>query len=132
LLSVDLASGVVTAVDAGSPRLLLLRGAEASDVELEAQLPLGMFDGTIYRPQTFELAVGDRLFVISDGVYEAANEAGGLYGETALTRFVRRSRRQSPLDAVRALLGELRAHVASDLVDDAVVVCLDWNGPKTS
>ncbi|HEV7709387.1 MAG TPA: PP2C family protein-serine/threonine phosphatase [Asanoa sp.] len=132
LLSVDLASGVVTAVDAGSPRLLLLRGEEASDVELEAQFPLGMFDGTNYRPQTFELEVGDRLFVISDGVFDAVNGTGGRYGETALTRFVRRSRRQSPLDAVRALLGELRAHVAADLVDDAVVVCLDWNGPKTA
>ncbi|MEV4623736.1 PP2C family protein-serine/threonine phosphatase [Asanoa sp. NPDC049573] len=131
LLSVDLDSGVVTAVDAGSPRLLLLRGEEASDVELEAQLPLGMFDGTIYRPQTFDLEVGDRLFVISDGVYDAANQTGGRYGDTALTRFVRHSRRQSPLDAVRALLGELRAHVSADLVDDAVVVCLDWNGPKS-
>ncbi|GAA1865202.1 PP2C family protein-serine/threonine phosphatase [Asanoa iriomotensis] len=130
LLDVDLATGIVTAVDAGSPQLLLLRGDEVSDVELEAQLPLGMFDGTIYRPQTFELEVGDRLFVVSDGVYEAANEAGGLYGETALTRFIRRSGRQAPLDAVRALLGELRAHVASDLADDAVVVCLDWTGPK--
>ena len=130
LLSVDLASGVVTAVDAGSPRLVLLRGEDVSDVELEAQLPLGMFDGTIYRPQTFELEVGDRLFVISDGVYDAVNQAGGRYGETDLTRFVRRSRQQSPLDAVRGLLGELRAHVAADLVDDAVVVCLDWNGPK--
>jgi serine phosphatase RsbU (regulator of sigma subunit) len=130
LLEVDLASGVVTAVDAGSPRLLLLRGAEVSDVELEAQLPLGMFDGTINRAQTFELEVGDRKFVVSDGVYEAADHTGGMYGETALTRFVRRSRHRSPLDAVRALLGELRAHVSADLADDAVVVCLDWNGPK--
>jgi len=132
LLEVDLASGVVTAVDAGSPRLLLLRGEEVSDVELEAQLPLGMFDGTIYRAQTFELEVGDRMFVVSDGVYEAADQAGGLYGETALTRSVRRSRHRSPLDAVRALLGELRAHVSADLGDDAVVVCLDWNGPKAA
>ena len=49
---------------------------------------------------------------------------------SALTRFIRRSGRQAPLDAVRALLGELRAHVAGDLADDAVVVCLDWTGPK--
>ncbi|MDG4820412.1 PP2C family protein-serine/threonine phosphatase [Asanoa sp. WMMD1127] len=131
LLEVDLDSGVVTAVDAGSPRLLLLRGDEVSDVELEAQLPMGMFDGTIYRPQTFELEVGDRLFVVSDGVYDSESETGGRYGETALTRFVRRSRHQAPLDAVRGLLGDVRAHVSTDLVDDAVAVCLDWTGPKT-
>jgi len=128
LLELDLATGIVAAVDAGSPRLLLVRGGDVADVELEPQLPLGMFDGTIYRPQSFPLDVGDRLFVISDGVVEAVDRAGGRYGDIALTRFVRRARQQSALDAVRALLGEVRAHVAADLDDDAVVVCLDWNG----
>jgi hypothetical protein len=33
------------------------------------------------------------------------------------------------LDAVRAILGELRAFAGADLVDDAVAVCVDWYGP---
>jgi serine phosphatase RsbU (regulator of sigma subunit) len=128
MLEVDLATGVVTAIDAGSPRMVLLRDGEVSDLPLEPQLPLGMFDGTDYRPQTFALTAGDRLFIVSDGVYEAASDKTGLYGDTALARFVRRSHAAAPLEAVRALLGDLRAFVAGDLVDDAVAVCLDWNG----
>ena len=93
---VDLATGVVTAIDAGSPRMVLLRAGEVSDLPLEPQLPLGMFDGTDYRPQTFALTAGDRLFIVSDGVYEAASDKTGLYGDTALARFVRRSHAAAP------------------------------------
>jgi hypothetical protein len=128
LLEVDLVTGDVDAIDAGSPRMLLLRDGEVSDVPLEAQLPLGMFDGTDYRTQRFALTPDDRLFVLSDGVYDAASEKAGSYGEVALARFVRRTHAAAPLDAVRSLLGDLRAFVAGDLVDDAVAVCLDWNG----
>jgi serine phosphatase RsbU (regulator of sigma subunit) len=129
LLELDLGTGSVTVIDAGSPQLLLLREGVVSELPLEAQLPLGMFDGTLYQEQRFDLVAGDRLFVISDGVYDAM-AAAGRYGDTALTRFVRRTPSSAPLDAVRSLLGDLRAYVGSDLIDDAVAVCLDYNGPR--
>ncbi|AVT31569.1 MULTISPECIES: PP2C family protein-serine/threonine phosphatase [unclassified Plantactinospora] len=127
LLELDLRTGAVTAVDAGSPRLLVLREGEVLDQPLDDQFPLGMFDGTIYQSQRFQLTPGDRLFVVSDGVLDATSRSGR-YGDTALYRSVRRTRSMAPLEAVRSLLGDLRAYVGSDLVDDAVVVCLDWYG----
>ncbi|MGI5215032.1 PP2C family protein-serine/threonine phosphatase [Plantactinospora sp. CA-290183] len=129
LLELDLRTGLVTAVDAGSPRLVLLRGGEVVDQALDEQFPLGMFDGTIYQPQHFKLTVGDRLFVVSDGIFDAVSRSGR-YGESALHRFLRRTGSLAPLEAVRSLLGDLRAFVGSDLVDDAVAVCLDWTGPQ--
>jgi len=127
LLELDLHTGGVTAVDAGSPRLLVLREGEVIEQLLEDQFPLGMFDGTIYQSQNFTLSVGDRLFVVSDGVSEAASRIAR-YGDTALHRSVRRTGSMAPLEAVRSLIGDLRAFVGSDLVDDAVVVCLDFTG----
>ncbi|MFU8873467.1 PP2C family protein-serine/threonine phosphatase [Micromonospora sp. SL4-19] len=129
LLELDLATGTMTVVDAGSPRLLRLRDGEVSEQVLEKQFPLGMFEGTDYQAQQFQLRRGDRLFVVSDGVVDAvANQVK--YGETALDRFLRRTGPMEPLDAVRSLIGDLRAYVGGDLVDDAVVVCLDWLGPQ--
>lgn len=129
LLELDLASGLLTVVDAGSPRLVLLRDGEVSEQVLEKQFPLGMFEGTDYREQQFQLRREDRLFVVSDGVIDATGQQIR-YGETALDRFLRRTGPMEPLDAVRSLIGDLRAFVAGDLVDDAVVVCLDWLGPQ--
>ncbi|SCE83177.1 Stage II sporulation protein E (SpoIIE) [Micromonospora viridifaciens] len=129
LLELDLAGGSITVVDAGSPRLVLLRDGEVTEQVLDKQFPLGMFEGTDYREQEFQLRRGDRLFVVSDGIIDAtANQIR--YGETALDRFLRRTGPMQPLDAVRSLIGDLRAFVAGDLVDDAVVVCLDWLGPQ--
>ncbi|WBB66764.1 PP2C family protein-serine/threonine phosphatase [Micromonospora sp. WMMD812] len=129
LMELDLASGVMTVVDAGSPRLIRLRDGEVTDQALEAQFPLGMFEATDYHEQRFQLQRGDRLFVVSDGVVDAtAHDVP--YGGTALDRFLRRTGSMDALDAVRSLLGDLRAFVAGDLVDDAVVVCLDWTGPQ--
>ncbi len=129
LLEVDLHSGLLTAVDAGSPRLVLLRDGEVSVQPLEAQFPLGMFEGSHYREQHIQLRPADRLFMISDGVLDATGQ-DVRYGESALDRMLRRTAPMSPLDAVRSLLGDLRAFVAGDLTDDAVVVCLDWYGPQ--
>ncbi|WP_431924042.1 PP2C family protein-serine/threonine phosphatase [Micromonospora wenchangensis] len=129
VMELDLATGVLTAVDAGSPRLVLLRDGEVSEQVLDKQFPLGMFEGTDYQHQSFELRRGDRLFVLSDGVIDATGQHVR-YGETALDRFLRRTGPMTPLDAVRSLIGDLRAFVAGDLVDDAVVVCLDWTGPQ--
>jgi hypothetical protein len=131
LLELDTATGEVQAVDAGSPRLLVLRGGEVHSQELEAQFPLGMFESSEYTPQRFDLRTGDRLFVIGDGVFEAAC-AGATYGDTALDRFVRRTTSLAPLQAVRSLLGDLRIFLGdAELDDDAVAVCLDWTGPGT-
>jgi serine phosphatase RsbU (regulator of sigma subunit) len=129
LMELDLRSGMMTVVDAGSPRLVLLRDGEVTEQPLEAQFPLGMFEETDYHEQKFPMERGDRVFVVSDGVVEATGQHMR-YGETALDRFLRRTGPMEPLDAVRSLIGDLRAFVAGDLVDDAVVVCLDWTGPQ--
>lgn len=124
LLELDLHSGELLAVDAGSPRMMLLRDREVLDQPLEAQFPLGMFESSDYAPQPLALRTGDRLFIVSDGVFDAATGTSR-YGEAALHRFVRRTGSLAPLQAVRSLLGDLRAFVGGDLEDDAVAVCLD-------
>ncbi|MCO8272733.1 serine/threonine-protein phosphatase [Actinoplanes sp. TRM 88003] len=128
LLELDLTSGEVLVVDAGSPRLLLLRDGTVQELKLRKEFPLGMFDETDYQVQSFRLQPGDRLMLASDGVYEAL-AASGRYGDAALARFVRRTKALAPLQAVRSLLGDLRAFVGdADLDDDAVAVCLDFHG----
>ncbi|GGQ77902.1 PP2C family protein-serine/threonine phosphatase [Couchioplanes azureus] len=128
LLELDPLSGALTMVDTGSPRLMMLRAGEVVDHPLESQFPLGMFETSDYETRSLRLSPGDRLVVVSDGVADAAGQSGR-YGDSALHRFVRRTAALAPLQAVRSLLGDLRAFVSGDLDDDAVAVCLDWSGP---
>ncbi|MGC4807774.1 PP2C family protein-serine/threonine phosphatase [Micromonospora sp. DT233] len=129
LLDLDTTDGRVRAVDAGSPHLLRLRGRSVARVPLEQQLPLGMFAETRYEVQEFTVEAGDRLFVVSDGVYAAAPGDREPYGERAMARSMRATRLQPATEAVGTVMRGLQSyHAEVDLRDDAVVVCLDWHG----
>ncbi|GGT78355.1 MULTISPECIES: PP2C family protein-serine/threonine phosphatase [Streptomyces] len=129
LLRFDLATGETEIIDAGSPKMWRLRQGKAEPLELEAQLPLGMFEDTIYTPQRFQAEPGDRLLFVSDGVYDAASPAGERYSERALVRAMANTRLLPPSQVPRAVLQELSGHRGPiDADDDAMVVCLDWHG----
>ncbi|MFF9151778.1 PP2C family protein-serine/threonine phosphatase [Streptomyces sp. NPDC014846] len=130
LLRCDLATGTVTAVDAGSPQLFRQRGGHTERVELDAQLPLGMFEETDYVEEHFQLEPDDRLIVVSTGVHGTRSAGGDLYGEGALRQILSATRPAPPHEAARAVVAGLVEHFGSDdLVSDAAVVCLDWHGP---
>jgi hypothetical protein len=129
LLRISLATGETEVVDAGSPRMLRIRAGEIRPVPFDEQMPLGMFSDTRYRAQRLTLLPGDRLMILSDGLFGARGPSGLVYGEAPLTTAIRRSRLQDPDEAVRFLISDLLLHhEGSDLADDAIAVCLDWNG----
>jgi serine phosphatase RsbU (regulator of sigma subunit) len=126
LLEVDLETGDVAAVDAGSPRALIAQNGEIRPVTLDQQLPLGMFDDGRYETQRFRLSPGDRLLVVSDGVHAATPGGRAPYGSAALVTALRRTRLQPATEAVGTVIRGLREyHDGLDPEDDAVVVCLD-------
>jgi hypothetical protein len=70
------ADGTVTVANAGhlSPYL------DGVEIQLPGALPLGIPGGGQYEPIGFELQPGSRLTFFSDGVVEAQNPAGELFG----------------------------------------------------
>ncbi|MFF7793851.1 SpoIIE family protein phosphatase [Streptomyces sp. NPDC007991] len=129
MLDIELATGRVRAVDAGSPRLLRLRRGAVERVPFDAQLPLGMFEETDYVAQEFAVEPGDRLVFVSDGVYDVGSPGGEAYGDAALARAIQSTRLLPAAEVPRAVLRELSGHRGRPVPDDdALVVCLDWRG----
>ncbi|MER6027152.1 PP2C family protein-serine/threonine phosphatase [Streptomyces sp. NPDC001851] len=129
LLRFELDTGTVRAVDAGSPQLYRLGDTGIDLIELEAQLPLGMFEETPYEEQTFQVAPGDRLVAISTGVHGTRSATGDVFGERALRQILSATRQTPPHETARAVVAGLIEHFGSkDLTSDAAVVCLDWTG----
>ncbi|GAA4426813.1 PP2C family protein-serine/threonine phosphatase [Actinokineospora soli] len=127
LLRFELPTNRVEVVDAGSPRMLRLRNGIVDLVKFDEQLPLGMFDGTEYTTESFEAEPGDRLIIVSDGVHAAKSPTGTEYGTTNLDPVIRASQHLPAPEAARAIIAELLDyHEGTQLLDDAVVVCLDW------
>lgn len=129
LLRFHLPTGEVEIIDAGSPRIWRLRDGAVEMIELEAQMPLGMFEDTAYEPQRFTVAPGDRLLFISDGVYDALSPVGEKYSLHALARSIHDTRLLPATQVPRAILEALLGHRGpGPAADDALVLCLDWNG----
>ncbi|WP_327312276.1 PP2C family protein-serine/threonine phosphatase [Streptomyces sp. NBC_01235] len=131
LVDIELSTGRMRVVDAGSPQMLLLRDRVLSLVDLDAQLPLGMFEETDYVAQEFTLLPGDRLLFVSDGVHAVAAPGGETYGERALARAIGNAALLPAADVPAAVLRELTGYRGSpEPDDDALVVCLDWFGKQ--
>ena len=70
------ADGKVTIANAGH----LAPYLDGKELELANALPLGIESGTTYQSRQFQLSPGSRLTFYSDGVVEAQNEKGELFG----------------------------------------------------
>lgn len=50
------------------------------ELPLQSGLPLGLIAGETYENKEYEIAVHEQLLFVSDGVIEARNDVGELYG----------------------------------------------------
>jgi serine phosphatase RsbU (regulator of sigma subunit) len=129
LLEIDLVTGAIEAVDAGSPRAIVVRGGLSRMLDLEQQLPIGMFGDARYETQRLAVEAGDRLLIVSDGVHAAKPKGRLPYGDAALSTAIRRTRLQPAAEAIGTVMRALTEyHEGVEPDDDAVIVCLDYTG----
>ncbi|MFF0482898.1 PP2C family protein-serine/threonine phosphatase [Streptomyces sp. NPDC004435] len=127
LLRLDLTTGEAEVVDAGSPTLWHVRSTGTRRVELDRQLPLGMFEDTVYATQRLRLLPGDRLVFAAHGTGEPAAGGGPESPDGPVARALSGDGRPNGADVPRAVVRALRE--GSHGVPDAVLVlCLDWHG----
>ena len=109
--------------------MLRVRDGEIEPMAFDEQMPLGMFSDTRYRSQSLSVLPGDRLFIVSDGLHNARNAKGEVYGQVPLGAALRSARLQDPNETVRFLIGDLLAYQEGPTwPNDAIAVCLDWTG----
>ena len=68
--------GTVTLADAGHPAPYV----QGKEVSVESGMPLGLNPHATYAESTFRLAKGEQLTLLTDGVLEARNSVGELFG----------------------------------------------------
>ncbi|MBQ6142678.1 MAG: SpoIIE family protein phosphatase [Kiritimatiellae bacterium] len=86
----DMETGVVTFANAGHNPPVRIRGRGAGNVFVEEKSGpvLAFMDGVGYEPRAMRLAQGDALFLYTDGVTEALDRKGALFGEERLANAI--------------------------------------------
>lgn len=81
----ELSTGRFRATNAGhNAPVLLRRGQKPEYLDIKGGVILGAMDGIDYEKSELFLQPGDRIFLYTDGVTEALNKNGQLYGEERL------------------------------------------------
>jgi sigma-B regulation protein RsbU (phosphoserine phosphatase) len=106
-------NGEVTIANAGH----LAPYCNGKEMQIEADLPLGIFAEQQYTESTIRLEPGDRLTLLSDGVLEARDAQGGLFGFERTTAIS--TQRAAEIAAEAQRFGQ---------EDDITVLTLAWDG----
>ena len=87
-----------------------------------ANLPLGVAADVAYDEAHLELSSGDRVFVYTDGVIEAPDSRGQLFGERRLRSVLEAAPDADPMELKSAVLAALRGHTGGGLAHDDVTL----------
>jgi serine phosphatase RsbU (regulator of sigma subunit) len=118
----DLPTGELELVNAGHTAPYVARDGRVRRLELPADLPLGMFEGSTYRSTTVPLLAGDRVVIVTDGMLERAAAS------VDLDVHIGRTRQSHPREATRELADLVLTACGGVLADDAALLVLDWQG----
>jgi sigma-B regulation protein RsbU (phosphoserine phosphatase) len=123
-LHLDLKLGTGRIANGGMPYPFLGRDGEISRLTVGG-VPLGLLEQTRYEELEFRLTPGDLLVLISDGVTDAMNPAGDMYGEPRFLESLRRHSTEPIRDCVRNLYDDILAFTdKADIHDDITILAL--------
>ncbi len=99
-------------------------GAPCSIIRLNPTgMVLGVLGDAVYKRETIALQPGDLLLVFTDGVTEAVNTEGDLYGEEALSALVASVLDLSPAEILDAVVEDVRRHAGqAPQADDITLI----------
>ncbi len=125
---VDPATRKVALASAGhqSPFMLRADDGAISELEVDAGLPLGVIDRAVFEVQTHDLGAAPcTLFYYTDGVSEAMNEAGQLFGTQRLREVIAGATQPDPdalLKQVQSAVRDFRGSAPQS--DDITMLAL--------
>ena len=126
----DYETGHVVYVNAGHNPPLLWRTNSWEWVTEKSGMPLGSFDGFPYESFETDLNIGDQLLLYTDGVTEAMNVEGELYGEDRLEALVVKYAHLHPRNLISKVRSELSAFTAGAVQsDDITMLALEYGVP---
>jgi serine phosphatase RsbU (regulator of sigma subunit) len=124
LLRLQPETGEALLSNAGHPYPLILSGGEVSEVELPS-LPLGLGPPRHYEDRAFRLPPGGSIVFCSDGLFEASDGGGRIYGFDRLREILHEPGSQPAAKILEILFADWRRHLrAARSLDDTTVLVL--------
>lgn len=116
--------GVFEYVNAGHIPPLIVRAQGGVDRLESSNFPLGLLPRVEFTSERVQVYPGDLIVTTSDGVTEAQNAAGDLFGDARLLSVLQTCSGQSVDEVVRRILASIREHVGTAPQSDDLTVTI--------
>jgi sigma-B regulation protein RsbU (phosphoserine phosphatase) len=125
---IDLKTGVMQYCNAGHNAPVVMHpSGKVEFMEVQPNLPLGLFGGFPYEGQKCTLEKGTSIFLYTDGVTEAENKEKALYSDERLLQQLTIIQKESPRSIVDDVLVDIESHVAgAEQSDDITIMSFNY------
>jgi phosphoserine phosphatase RsbU/P len=124
---VDTNARTITYCNCGHEPPLLIRGQETKDLD-KGGLVLGVDETAVYETGIIEIKKDDCLFLYTDGLIDAANFDGQLWGRENFLQTAKKCTRESAEQMVKNIIGFRRRFVGlAKQVDDTSIIAVKAN-----
>ncbi len=114
--------------NSGLPRPIYCHKSKTQMIEATG-LPLGLFDDAEYDEFTFQAEADDVFVFFSDGILDATNKAGELFGRTRLEKVITECYPNSAESMVKSIFKAAAEHASGvETFDDQTVVAIKVKG----
>ena len=127
----DLPTGHLRYCNAGHELPIMIRTqnskAEISNLEAKPHLPVGLFEDFEYEMQTIQMQPGSALFLYTDGLTEARNAKGKLFGRDRVGQMIAEAGTTNPRQLVEAAIECWQKFIGeTEQSDDLTLLALSY------
>ena len=126
----DIRTGIIRAVNAGHEDPVIYKNGESFELyKTKHGMPLGVRAKAQYTQHEIQLEKGDRIFLYTDGIPEADNEAGEMFGLDRMLDSLNEGRFRDIRGVIEKLTEDIGEFVGNAVqFDDMTMLCLEYNG----
>ena len=129
---IDLTAGTLTYANAGHPPAFVLRGATGLAEVLTSGDPepaTGLMESFAYTERRTEFRAGDTLLGYTDGIFEASNKEGAIFGDERLRLLVQANAELPTAQLLDRLIAGVQGFTGrQDFEDDICVLAVQSTG----
>ena len=125
----EISTGNMKIVNAGHEKALHLSGDKVFSHDENISFLMGVMPGMKYREFEMKLEPGEKLLLYTDGVINAKNSDGEIYGKERLIDALKETKGKTSEETIALLQMDLQDHVGiATLSEDATFLCLERMG----
>ena len=125
----EISTGTLKVVNAGHEKALINSEGKVFSYDEQISFLMGVMHGMKYHEFEMKLNPGEKLLLYTDGVTNARNDEGKIYGKERLMESFRMTQGKNCEETIAFLQNDLREHVGNaPLSEDATFLCLERMG----